>query len=124
MQKTQVRRLGALFAGLALVVAACGSDSKTTASTASTTASTTAMTTGGTPAAGGATCSGIKLAFIGALSGDNGNLGKNMVNGAKLAIDEFNAANPKCQVGFDTSYDSQGDPVQATPLAAKIVNDA
>ena len=38
--------------------------------------------------------------------------------------DEFNAANPKCQVGFDTSYDSQGDPVQATPLAAKIVNDA
>jgi branched-chain amino acid transport system substrate-binding protein len=121
MQKTQVRRLGALFAGLALVVAACGSDSKTTAST---TAGTTAGTTGGTMAPGGAKCSGIKLAFIGALSGDNGNLGKNMVNGAKLAIDEFNAANPDCQVGFDTSYDSQGDPAQATPLADKIVNDA
>ena len=74
--------------------------------------------------AGGVKCSGIKLAFIGALSGDNGNLGKNMVNGAKVAIDEFNATHPDCQVGFDTSYDSQGDPAQATPLASKIVNDA
>jgi branched-chain amino acid transport system substrate-binding protein len=110
MQKSTVRRFGALAVGLALVATACGSDTK----------SSTATT-----AAGGGTvkCSGIKLAFIGALSGDNGNLGKNMVNGAKLAIDQFNAKNPGCQVGFDTSFDSQGDPAQATPLADKIVND-
>jgi branched-chain amino acid transport system substrate-binding protein len=111
MQKSTVRRFGALAVGLALVAAACGSDSKS--STATTAAS------GGA----GVKCSGIKLAFIGALSGDNGNLGKNMVNGAKLAIDQFNAKNPDCQVGFDTSFDSQGDPAQATPLADKIVND-
>ena len=104
MQTSNVRRLGALAFGLALVASACGSSSS------------------GTAASG--KCSGIKLAFIGALSGDNGNLGKNMVNGAKVAIDEFNAAHPDCQVGFDTSYDSQGDPAQATPLASKIVNDA
>jgi branched-chain amino acid transport system substrate-binding protein len=112
MQTSNARRLGALAFGLALVAAACGSSSSGSTTTAA----------GGS--AGGVKCSGIKLAFIGALSGDNGNLGKNMVNGAKVAIDEFNAANPDCQVGFDTSYDSQGDPAQATPLASKIVNDA
>jgi branched-chain amino acid transport system substrate-binding protein len=125
MQKSSVRRIGALFAGLALVVAACGSDDNA-ADTPETTAAGAAETTvaGSTPAAGGVTCEGVKLAFIGALSGDNGNLGTNMINGAQLAIDEFNTANPDCQVTFDTAYDSQGDPAQATPLADKIVNDA
>jgi branched-chain amino acid transport system substrate-binding protein len=129
MQKTQVRLFGALIAGAALL-AACGSSS-TSGSGATTTAAAGASTTaaGGdtsttAAAAGGVKCSGIKLAFIGALSGDNGNLGQNMVNGAKIAIDAFNAKNPDCQVGFDTSFDSQGDPAQATPLADKIVNDA
>ena len=44
-----------------------------------------------------------------------------MVNGATIAIDEFNKANPDCQVKFDSNYDSQGDPAQATPLADTIV---
>lgn len=122
MQKSFVRRAGVLFAGLALVATACGSDEKSS----STDAPTTTAGTGTTAAPGGAvTCpSGLKLAFMGALSGDNGNLGQNMVNGAKLAIDEFNAANPGCQVAFDTNYDSQGDPAQATPLADTIVGDS
>jgi branched-chain amino acid transport system substrate-binding protein len=46
-----------------------------------------------------------------------------MINGASIAIDQFNAANPGCQVKFDTTYDSQGDPTQATPLATTIAND-
>jgi branched-chain amino acid transport system substrate-binding protein len=118
MQKTTVRRLGALAVGLALVAAACGSDSKAATTTVA------PGTTGGT--GGGVKCSGIKLAFLGALSGDNGELGTNMVNGAQIAIDAFNKANPDCQVGFDKAvqFDSQGDPAQATPLADKIVNDA
>ena len=121
MQKSQAR-LGALIAGAAILFAACGSSTST--SSASTAAPTTAAGTPTTAAAGGGVkCSGIKLAFIGALSGDNGNLGKNMVNGAKLAIDAFNTKNPDCQVAFDTAYDSQGDPTQAPPLADKIVND-
>jgi branched-chain amino acid transport system substrate-binding protein len=112
MQKSTVRRFGALVVGLALVATACGSDTKSSSGTAA----------GG---GGGVKCSGVKLAFLGALSGDNGELGKNMVNGAVIAIDAFNKANPDCQVGFDKAvqFDSQGDPAQATPLADKIVND-
>jgi len=124
MQKSQLRLFGALIAG-ASILAACGSSSTGSGATSAPTTAkgtdtTVASTTGG---GGGVKCSGIKLAFIGALSGDNGNLGKNMVNGAKIAIDAFNAKNPDCQVGFDASFDSQGDPAQATPLADKIVND-
>ena len=70
---------------------------------------------------------GLKIAFLGALSGDNGALGQNMVNGAQIAFDEFNKANPKCQVEFakkgSSQFDSQGDPAQASPLADKLVGD-
>src|SRR6478752_3636960 len=118
MQKTRIRRTGVAIAGLALVLAACGSDKKessaTTAAAATTTAAAATTVAGGTattapagstPASGagiapiptGVKCSGETLAFLGALSGDNGNLGKNMVNGATIAIDDFNKANPDCQ---------------------------
>ena len=126
MQKSSLRRLGAVFAGAALLVAACGDDEKTEspATTSEATTGTTGEGTETTMAGEGVVCDGVKLAFIGALSGDNGALGTNMINGAQIAIDEFNAANPDCQVEFDTAYDSQGDPAQATPLADQIVNDA
>ena len=67
-------------------------------------------------------CSGLKLAFLGALSGDNGALGQNMVDGAQIALDEWNKTNKSCQIKMD-KYDSQGDPAQASPLASKIVLD-
>ena len=125
MQKSFTRRAAALVVGLAIVASACGDD-KTTSDTKApegTTAGTTPA--GGTEAMAGVKCEGgVTLAFIGAQSGANGNLGTNMVNGANIAIDEFNAANPDCQVTFDSQYDSQGDPAQAVPLADKIVNDA
>ena len=126
MQKSSLRRLGAVFASAAILVAACGDDEKTEspATTSEATTATTGMGSETTMAPEGVVCDGVKLAFIGALSGDNGALGTNMINGAQIAIDEFNAANPDCQVEFDTSYDSQGDPAQATPLADQIVNDA
>ncbi len=68
---------------------------------------------------------GLKIAFLGALSGENGALGQNMVDGASIAFDEFNKANKGCQVKFDKStfFDSQGSPDQASPLAPKIVGD-
>ena len=137
MQTTRMRRSGVVLAGLALVLAACGSDKESSSTTAAATTTAGSATTAGgaTTAAGsapssgsaiaaiptGVKCSGVTFAFLGALSGDNGNLGKNMVNGATIAIDEFNAANPDCQIKFDTNYDSQGDPAQATPLADTIV---
>jgi branched-chain amino acid transport system substrate-binding protein len=152
MQATRKRRIGVGLAGLALVLAACGSDKESTSTTAAsaTTAgaaagatttgggdeATTTAAAGSTPAAAGSTpasgeqiapiptgvkCSNVTIAYLGALSGNNGNLGKNMINGAQIAFDEFSKANPDCQVKFDTSYDSQGAPEQATALADTIV---
>lgn len=135
MQKSRMGRLTAAALGLSLIAAACGSDEKvadetTAPSTADSTVETTADSTATSTEAGGSTatptgvtCDGVTLAFLGALSGDNGALGTNMINGASIAIDEFNTANPDCQVTFDDQYDSQGDPAQATPLATTIAND-
>jgi branched-chain amino acid transport system substrate-binding protein len=66
---------------------------------------------------------GTKLGFMGALSGDNGALGQNMVDGAQIAVNEWNKANKNCQVKIE-KFDSQGDPAQAAPLAPKVVGDA
>lgn len=129
MQSKTLGRVGAALLGLALVAAACGGDDGDAgADTTAAGGSSETTAAGGsdtTAAASGVTCDGVKLAFMGALSGDNGALGQNMVDGAQLAIDEFNAANPNCQVQFDdsTKFDSQGDPAQATPLADKVVGD-
>ncbi len=68
---------------------------------------------------------GISIAFMGALSGENGQLGQNMVDGASIAFEEWNKANKTCQVKFDKSTfkDSQGSPDQASPLAPAVVAD-
>ena len=41
---------------------------------------------------------GTTIAMAGALTGPNAALGINILNGAKVAIDEHNKANPNCQV--------------------------
>ncbi len=68
---------------------------------------------------------GLAIAFMGALSGENGQLGQNMVDGASIAFEEWNKANKTCQVKFDKSTfkDSQGSPDQASPLAPAVVAD-
>ena len=87
----------------------------------------TAATKKKTTAKGVKCASGLKIAFLGALSGDNGQLGQNMVDGAQIAFDEWNAANAGCKIEFakkDSSrFDSQGDPAQASPLADQMVGD-
>jgi branched-chain amino acid transport system substrate-binding protein len=125
MQRKTMSRAVAALLGLSLVAAACGGDDSETTETTAAPAGGTETTAASGGGEGGVTCEGIKLAFMGALSGDNGALGQNMVDGAQLAIDEFNAANPNCQVAFgdDTKFDSQGDPAQATPLADQVVGD-
>ena len=67
---------------------------------------------------------GIGIGFMGALSGENGALGQNMVDGASIAFDEWNKANKTCQVKFDKSTfkDSQGIPDQASPLAPALIS--
>ncbi len=86
-------------------------------------AGSVAFTGTATAATKGVTCpKGISFGFMGALSGDNGALGQNMVDGANIAINEWNAANKNCKVTLK-KFDSQGDPAQATPLAPKAAAD-
>ncbi|SFC03219.1 branched-chain amino acid transport system substrate-binding protein [Nocardioides terrae] len=65
---------------------------------------------------------GKNIAFLGALTGDAGALGQNMVNGINLAIKEHNEKNADCKVNLKT-FDSQGSPDKAPALATQIIND-
>jgi branched-chain amino acid transport system substrate-binding protein len=61
------------------------------------------------------------LAFVGPLTGDNANLGINIHNGAKVAVDEANkAGGPQIRL---EPFDTQGDPAQATTVKERFVND-
>jgi branched-chain amino acid transport system substrate-binding protein len=121
MKKSTLVRSGALAVSLMFVAAACGSDDAAT--TEDTTVTEEVVTEDTAAAADGVTCEGVSIAFFGALSGDAGNLGKNIRAGADLAVSEFNEANPGCQVGL-VDFDSQGDPAQAPALAQKAIDDA
>ncbi len=102
-----ILKLGVPVAAAALALAACGG------------------TSGGSNTAGGSgggkKCD-QKIGFFGALTGDAANLGQNIQNGAKLAIDQYNAANASCKVTL-VPFDSQGDPAQAPGLAKKAIDD-
>jgi len=66
---------------------------------------------------------GLKIGFMGGLTGDNAGLVQPMKNGAALALSQYNAAHTDCTVAL-VDYDSQGAPDKATPLAQGAVNDA
>lgn len=72
---------------------------------------------------GKAQCPPVSIAMAGALTGPDAALGINIKNGAQLAIDQHNAANPGCQVQLKT-FDTEGDPQKATQIAPQIVDDA
>lgn len=103
-----ILKLGVPMVAAALALAACGG--------------TTGSGSGASGTAGGSKKCDLKIGFFGALTGDAANLGQNIQNGAKLAIDQYNAKNPSCKVTL-ASYDSQGDPAQAPALAQKAVDD-
>jgi branched-chain amino acid transport system substrate-binding protein len=100
-----ILKLGVPMVAAALALAACGG------------------TTGDNAASGGDSknCN-LKIGFFGALTGDAANLGQNIQNGAKLAIDQYNEKNASCKVTL-VPFDSQGDPAQAPGLAKKAVDD-
>jgi branched-chain amino acid transport system substrate-binding protein len=90
----------------ALMLSACGDDGGDTQT--------------GTGQTGGDTRT-YAIAFVGPLTGDNANLGINIHNGAKVAVDEANkAGGPKIEL---KPFDTQGDPAQATTLKERFVND-
>jgi branched-chain amino acid transport system substrate-binding protein len=70
---------------------------------------------------GQAKCSGETIAYVGAESGANAQLGINIYNGVQLAINQHNKANPNCQVAFK-KYDTGGDQAQAPGIVTQVVN--
>jgi len=72
---------------------------------------------------GGSAACDLKFGFFGALSGDNAGLVVPMKNGSALAVDQYNATNPKCKVSI-VEFDSQGSPDKAGGLATSAVGDA
>ena len=107
-------RIAAAAVAAGLTLAACGttSDSSNDASGDS----------GGSGGGGGGGCSPATLAFLGPTTGPYANLGINIIDGAKVALEEFKKDHPDCKVDLKT-FDSQGDPKQATPLALQMVKD-
>src|SRR4029453_17683853 len=68
-----------------------------------------------------AECGG-KIAIFGAFTGPNAGLVLPSLNGAKLAVKKFNAANPDCKVTMQ-EFDTQGNAEQATPIANQVAQD-
>ena len=101
--KPKMLTLAVVAAASGLALSACGS------SNSSSTAS-------------GGECGNYKIAFLGATTGDAGALGQNMVGGINVALDKYNKAHADCKVTLKT-FDSQGNPEKAPPLATEIVDD-
>jgi branched-chain amino acid transport system substrate-binding protein len=108
VKRTVSRGLAVAAAGLvAVAMAGCGSSSGGTSS--------------GNGNNGGGTKT-VKIGYFGAITGPNGQLGLNIYQGAKIAIDAYNKTNPKIRINF-IKYDTQGDPDQAQGLAPRVVRD-
>ena len=71
---------------------------------------------------GTATCPPLSIAMAGPLTGPDAPFGTNVRNGAELAVEQHNAANPNCQVQL-RAFDTEGDPQKATAVAPQIVDD-
>ncbi|MFL6023967.1 MAG: branched-chain amino acid ABC transporter substrate-binding protein [Marmoricola sp.] len=106
--KKSLQAFAALASVAALTLSACGSSSDNKDN--------------GDKGSASALC-GKNLAFLGALTGDAGALGQNMVNGIKLALKEHNDKNADCKIDVKT-FDSQGSPDKAPALATQIINDS
>ena len=144
MHRRKMQAVVVLVAAATLTLSACGSKSTDGAGGSGSTGGASAnltikpvvqidstgkevkADTGKTPADpagdGKATCSNVKLAFAGAKTGANAALGINIVDGAKVAMEAHNKANPGCQVQLQ-EFDTEGDPQKATQVAPQIVND-
>jgi branched-chain amino acid transport system substrate-binding protein len=90
-----------------MVLAACGSDDNQSSS-------------------GGETSGGDKksvaIGFVGPLTGDNANLGINIRDGMKVALEEWNAKSTKYAYEMK-EFDTQGDPAQAPGQKDKYIPD-
>jgi branched-chain amino acid transport system substrate-binding protein len=74
---------------------------------------------GGSDAGGGEECN-FKIGAMGALSGANASIVIPSVDGAELAIKQWD--NDECEVTLER-FDTEGDPAKATPVATQIAGD-
>ena len=104
-------RVLSLLLASTLVLAACGDDDDDTA-------------TGGTDTttAEGGEAKEFVLAFVGPLTGPNANLGINIRDGMKVAIDAANAESDEFEFSIK-EFDTQGDPAQAPGQKDKYIPD-
>ncbi|MDL9980694.1 branched-chain amino acid ABC transporter substrate-binding protein [Microbacterium sp. ASV49] len=73
---------------------------------------------------GKATCPATTtIAYVGAETGPNAQLGINIYNGIQLAVDQHNKSNPGCQVAFK-KFDTEGDPGKAVGPVTQAVSEA
>src|SRR6516165_2188030 len=107
LRHSTLGRAVVLLAVGATIIAACSSSSKGSSSSA---------------AAANSKCSAT-IGFFGALTGSAAALGISERDGMKLAISQFEAANPSCKV-TEVDFDSQGDPAQAPALAQKAISNS
>ena len=106
-------RVLAILVVSSLVLAACGDDDEET-----TTGGQGAATTQAAPRTGGQTAT---IGFVGALTGDDANLGINIRDGMKLAIDEENAkGGPMIMMA---EFDTQGNPREASTVKDRFIPD-
>ncbi|WP_433324848.1 branched-chain amino acid ABC transporter substrate-binding protein [Spirillospora sp. CA-294931] len=98
MRRNMMRVTGAVAvsAMMALGAAACGGDDD------------------------GGSGDGVTIGFMGDLTGENSGIVIPPKQGAQMAIDEYNATNPKVKITLKT-YDSQGKGEQAVPLAKNAI---
>jgi branched-chain amino acid transport system substrate-binding protein len=105
LRRNYVRALGAVGLAAAMFAAAGCQDSGTS----------------GGDTDNAAACGG-KVAIFGAFTGPNAGLVIPSLNGAKLAVKQFNAANADCKVTLQ-EFDTQGNAEQATPIANQVAQD-
>ena len=125
-------KIAAALGAVALAASACGSTSNNSATTGGDSnlqdlpaqTSITVPANAANPAGNGkATCpAGTTLAYIGAETGPNAQLGINIFNGIQMAITDHNKANPGCQVAFK-KFDTEGDPNKATGPVTQATNE-
>lgn len=103
IRSSKTWQVAAMAAAAGLVLSACG----------------TTDTNGGGGDASGEDCN-FKIGVMGALSGANASIVLPSVDGAKLALEQWE--NDECEVTLE-EFDTEGDPAKATPVATQIAGD-
>jgi branched-chain amino acid transport system substrate-binding protein len=108
IRSTRSWRAIAVAAAAGLVLSACGTTEDS-------------GDDGGDGGGGGEAACDLTLAFFGPQTGPAAGLGQPIIQGAQLAIDQYNA-DAECEVAYE-QIDSQGSPDQAPSLATEAASD-